>query len=142
MTTWNCERCSFLMRECMDCKMERLERENADYQRAFKTAEALLATQESLVERRTKERNAALEEAQQQLALIAHERDYLHGESTLLEKQRNEARQTARRSYRCAQHLAIMHRRENRVMEGAEGELEAIRREAGEWLTRAEAIDE
>ena len=38
--------------------------------------------------------------------------------------------EVARRAYRCAQHLAIMHRRENRIMEGAEGELAAITRVA------------
>lgn len=59
-----------------------------------------------------------------------------------LRAQLEAAQEIARRAYRCAQHLAIMHRREGRAMEGATGELETIRREAGDWLTKGKADDE
>lgn len=51
------------------------------------------------------------------------------------ETERDDARQIARQLHRVAQHLAIMHRRENRVMEGAEGEIARLVKLAGSWLT-------
>jgi len=53
------------------------------------------------------------------------------------------AQEHAAKFYRVAQHLAIMHRRENRVMHGAEEEIERLRRSAGSWLAeRSGAVED
>lgn len=63
----------------------------------YKDAERLAQSWADEAEEKAQARIAELE---RQLKLVTHERDFLHGESKLLEGQRDEARRTARRYFR------------------------------------------
>jgi hypothetical protein len=58
----------------------------------------------------------------------------LEGNAETLTQELKRAQEIARGFCRCAQHLAIMHRRENRAMVGAEEQIARLRLLAGPWI--------